>query len=111
MTNTNLVIEISKLKGRELHTLDRSNPFTVKDVTQQKVTLLLSQTGKERSIPLIEIEAAWQELVTKGELSRIQIHSDFSEFNPAYVAALLAELPGVTHQDKPIRLFYKQVSM
>ncbi len=50
------------------------------------------------------MEAAYQRLMALEELSRSEIRELFSEFNPAYVAAILAALPGVTYSRKPIAL-------
>ncbi len=99
--------ELHKLIGHTLHTLDRNQPFTIQNLAPGQIKIIVGSTGNSRSIPLAQIEAAWQELVEAGELSRATIRAKFSSFNPAYVAAILAVLPGVTYENKPITLLYK----
>jgi hypothetical protein len=60
------------------------------------------------TIPRDEIEGAYNELVASGVISRTDIRAHHSNFNPAYVAALLAALPGVTASTKPIQLRYSR---
>lgn len=98
--------ELEKLKGRELHTLDRNNPFQLVEVGESRITLQIGNTGKKRTLSRTELESAWQTLVSHKELSRVEIRAQYSNFNPAYVAAILSALPGVRHEKKPIRLFY-----
>lgn len=100
--------EIGKLVGRELKTLDEGNPFRVVRMNDNYMEIFIAQTGKPRKIQRSEIQDAWNELVQKGELSRTTIHQKYSEFNPAYVAAILAELPDVSYETEPIRLFYRR---
>jgi hypothetical protein len=102
----NLWQEIKQLEGQTLHTLDHSNPFDILSVDRSKVTVRPHATDKERSVPWPQLENAFRELSVRGEISRVEIEHQHSPRNPAYVAAILAELPGVTHKTKPIRLFY-----
>ncbi len=51
------------------------------------------------------ITDAFKRLVSIGELTRSEIREEFSNFNPAYVAAILAKLPNIKHARKPIRLW------
>lgn len=99
--------EIKQLEGQTLHTLDRSNPFDILNVGQSKVTIRLHATGKERTIQWAELQGAFTELKVCAEISRSEIEQTHSPRNPAYVAAILAQLPGVTHRIKPIRLLYR----
>ena len=47
----------------------------------------------------------WNEInKLAGEISRTEIRENFNQFNPAYVVAILAALPGVKHTIRPIRL-------
>lgn len=101
--------EISKLNGKTLKTLDRGNPFDVIEVTQNAAVLRPHESGIERKVLRDEIESAYSELVSKGELTRVTIRTKYSEYNPAYVAALLALLPGVSCTTQPIHLRYSQV--
>jgi hypothetical protein len=98
--------QISRLRGTTLKTLDQKHPFDIVEVTPEAVTVRPHATDKERAIRRAEIEPAFQELVTKGVLTRTEIHKQYSEFNPAYVAAILAALPDVQHSVRPIELKY-----
>lgn len=96
--------EIRKLKGRTLKTLDRQKPFTVVAVTYDKVTVIPQSTGKERPISREGVENAYRHLLVTGRLTLAEIEKDYAPRNPVYVAAILAELPGVQYKVKPIRL-------
>ena len=97
--------ELRRLVGRELRTLERLRPFRVQEVTASEVTVHVS-TGHFRNIRCADIQGAWDELLRSGELSRVAIQERCSERHSAYVAALLAEFPGVRHETRPIALFY-----
>ena len=94
----NLRHELEKLTGKTLATLDRQKRFDVLSVMPKQIMLYIQATGKERKMHWREIEPAWELLQREGQLTRITIRDRFSEANPAYVAALLASLPGVTHR-------------
>ncbi|MBN1139680.1 MAG: hypothetical protein JXM73_24115 [Anaerolineae bacterium] len=98
--------QIRTLQGKTLRTLDQRKPFTVVDILDSQVALKVS-TGKIRPVRRDEIEGPFRELVREGEITRTRIQAQYSARNPAYVAAILAELDGVTCRDKPIRLFYR----
>ncbi|MBC8446827.1 MAG: Eco57I restriction-modification methylase domain-containing protein [Chloroflexi bacterium] len=99
---------IEELVGQELRTLQEDNPFTVDEVRERQVKIMVGTTGNRRTIQRKEIEPAWEHLVEERAISRAEIRRQFSDFNPAYVAAILAALPGVTHSTEPIQLFYGQ---
>ena len=98
--------EIAKLIGRTLKTLEQERPFDVVDVTHDEVTVRPTINDNERRIPREEIEGAFDELITLGVISRVDIEARYSRYNPAYVAAILAEMPGVQYSVKPISLWY-----
>jgi hypothetical protein len=100
--------ELMKLVGQELRTLHEKNPFTVNEVQERQVRIAVGATGSPRTIRREEIELAWERLVEEGSVSLVEIKRRFSDFNPAYVTAILAALHGVTHRTEPIRLFYSQ---
>lgn len=102
--------EVAKLIGHPLVTLDKQNPFRILEVTDTLLRILVGRTGQRRTIRRQEIEDASQHLVSQGELSRSEIHAHYSEFNPAYVAAILAALPGVSFATNPIRLSYGEAA-
>lgn len=98
--------QIRALKGKLLRTLDRRKPFEVVAVAENQVALEVS-TGKIRTVRRKEIESAFRELTLTGAISRSEIQARHSQRNPAYVAAILAELEGVTYRLGPIQLFYR----
>ena len=50
-----------------------------------------------------EVEPAWDHLRLAGVMTLSEIRErGFSEASPVYVAALLAEVPGVTHRREPL---------
>ena len=98
--------EIRNLKGRTLKTLDRRKPFQVVEVTENTVTVLPLETGKERPIPRTGIENAFRHLVVTGRLMLAELEKEYTPRNPVYAAAMLAELPGVKYGLRPIRLHY-----
>lgn len=100
--------EIGKLKGKTLRTLDRGNPFQVLDVTSTAVIVSPGASKKERRIERKNIESASKELMIRGEITRVTIQAKYSQYNPAYVAALLGALPGVSVTRSPIKLRYKR---
>jgi hypothetical protein len=98
-------IEIEKLAGQTLVTLDQRKPFDIVEVTDHAVVVRPHKTGIERKIQRDNIEDAFKKLIAIGKLTRSEIREEFSNFNPAYVAAILAQLPNVKHSTKPIRLW------
>jgi hypothetical protein len=97
------------LQGKTLQTLDRRNRFDVTYVGSDVLLVKPHVSGIERKIQRTVIEAAFVELSARGELSRVDIRERYSEFNPAYVVAILSTLPGITVEVRPIRLLYKGV--
>ena len=93
----NLKQEVEKLIGETLTTLYKDKRFDVLAVSPNQILLSIHATEKERKVRWQEIEPAWELLQRQKQLTRIEIRDNFTVANPAYVAALLAELPGVTH--------------
>ena len=100
--------QVADLEGRRLHTLDEQRPFCVHKVGDNILHVLVGSSGKTRLIRRQEIETAWGHLAREGSITRKEIHQQYSEFNPPYISAILAAMPGVTHRTGPIRLFYGQ---
>lgn len=94
----NLRQELEKLTGETLATLDKHKHFDVLAVGSKQILLFLHSSQKKRKVRWEEIEPAWALLQREGQLTRVSIHANFSERNPAYVAALLSALPGVSHR-------------
>jgi len=97
---------VAHLVGQELCTLDRQNPFRVMKVGDDALQIEIGTSGKARTIQRQEIETAWEHLARDRKINLAQIRQ-YAAFNPTYIAAMLAALPGVTHQIKPIRLEYR----
>lgn len=110
----NLRYEVEKLTGKTLATLYKQKRFDVLAVRSTQILLFIQATEKERKVRWQEIEPAWKLLQRQGQLTRVEIRDNFTVANPAYVAALLAALPGVSHrlvahspnQRKIITLYY-----
>ncbi len=99
-----LVGELKKLQGKRLTTLYQNKPFEIKQVSNDQIILKTSKES-QHPIPMKEILLAWNHLEKHKELTRSQISNlGYSELNPAYVVAILASLPGVTHSLSPIIL-------
>src|SRR5438045_1537064 len=96
--------EISKMQSRQLKTLDRNNAFDIVAVTPDSVIVRPLSSKKERQIRRAEIEDPYHNLVTTGELHRGSMYGDRASRNTVYIAAILAELPGVEHSVRPIVL-------
>jgi len=95
---------IKRLMGTDLTTLDRQKPFRIVQVSDTYLEAYIDTTGRTRRIHRNQIEAAWECLQKQGILTRSQIREEFAQYNPAYVAAILAEQPGVTVELRPITL-------
>jgi len=100
--------EVKKLEGKTLKTLDWEKPFDIQDVLSNIVVIWIRSTKKERIIHWREIEESWNHLEEYRILTRTEIHKLYSERNPAYVASILANLPGVTYHIRPITLLFKK---
>ena len=99
--------EVRKLEGLTLKTLGHHSAFDLLRVDPKKVVVYIHRSGRERAIRGAEIERAFQALVQERHISRIDIQARYSPRCPAYVAAILSRLPGVTYTLKPIRLWYQ----
>ena len=96
--------EVKKLEGKTLKTLDRGNTFIILVVSDYGVIVKPLATDKEWLVPRSEIEGAYRELFSNKEITRALIESKYSPRNPVYIAAILAELPGVWYTIRPIHL-------
>lgn len=97
-----LYSEIKKLEGMTLKTLRDNKSFDVIDVTRKKVIIEPHESEKERPINWSEIDGAYRQLAANRRITRGEIEERHSPRNPAYVAAMLAELPGVRVTVKPV---------
>ena len=99
--------EIKNLEGKIIRTLLQQKPFEVVEVRDKAVIIKPFVRGIKRRVPRKEIEGAYRELISLGQISRSQFKALHSTWNLAFVAAMLAELPHVTHTIRPIILYYK----
>jgi hypothetical protein len=96
--------DLKALEGKTLSTLDQNKKFDMTSVSNEIILIHIHSTKKKRSIRSKEITSAWEKLKIERTLSRSQIEQEFAPRNPAYVVAILANLPGVRHRVKPIVL-------
>lgn len=90
--------QFQKLQGRTLYTLRQNKAFDVLSVTPSAITVFIHDSGKERIVPMSQIEPAWEYLLNNGVLTLGEIvDRGFSARSPVYVASLLATLTGVSH--------------
>ena len=101
----NIWIEIEKLKGKTLRTLDQHKSFEILDVDENIVLILPQSTRQERPIRREGIESAYRHLVTTGQLSIKEIETEYTPRSQVYTATILAGLPDIHHSLRPIRLW------
>jgi hypothetical protein len=97
---------IESMAGKTLATLERGKAFDIVKVGSSRVVVRPHASNTARSIERRELEGAFKELSLQGELSRSRIQQQYSDWNSAFVAAMLADIPGVRIAHKPIRLLY-----
>lgn len=100
---------VENLKGKTLFTLAYKKAFEIIEINNNEVNILVHSTNKERKILKKNIDNAAKYLFSNKTITRIYIRDNFSEANPAYIAAILASLPDVTHKNKPITLYYRHL--
>ena len=108
MTPVNLWTLLYNLSDQTVLTLDRKRPFDIFRVETDRLVVSPHASGKERPIHRQVFTGAWQELMRRGELSQMDIKARYSDWNPVYVTAILAELPGVTYKTRPLVLYMKE---
>jgi hypothetical protein len=103
-----LLQELKKLEGKTLYTLAQNKEFNVVKVSNKEVVLTVS-TGKSRPIPFWKFQKARDHLEEYKKLTLVEIRElEISDFNPTYIAAVLAGIPGVSVSRKPISLYLKE---
>lgn len=97
-----------ELIRKELFTLGKGGKkhFSIITVQNNTLTLHINSTNKKRPIQKDELVQAWKFLRENKTITRTQIRDHFSEANPAYVAGILAQLPGVRFENDPIIKLY-----
>ena len=99
---------INSLKGKILHTLSQGKPFTI-DYLHSNIILITTSTKASRNVPLEGTIDAYNHIKKHGKLTQAEIRdNNYSNWNPAYIAAILACFPEIKHKTKPITLYLKQ---
>ena len=99
--------EIARLDGQRLRTLGQDAIFDVLGIDDKAVRIKVDSSNQRYSIYRQELESVWDALKQRGELQQTAIRNELGYPNPTYAAALLAELPDVEYETKPIRLMYR----
>lgn len=98
---------INSLRGKELQTLGQRKPFTL-DYLHSNIILIITSTGTSRNVPLEGTIDAYNHIQRRGTLTRAEIReNNYSDWNPAYIAAILASFPEIDYTTGPITLFLK----
>jgi hypothetical protein len=92
--------ELSKLSGKTLLTLGRGQPFDIVEITASRVVIRPSKSGVERAIGMRCFETAYDELLASDGVDLVMFRRH-NEMNPVYIAAMLAQLPGIQTIRKP----------
>ncbi len=98
---------INSLRGKELQTLGLKKPFII-DYLSSDIILITTSSGASRNVPLEGTIDAYNHIQRRGTLTRAEIReNNYSDWNPAYIAAILASFPEIKYKTKPITLFLK----
>jgi len=84
--------------GTTYLTLDQGHPFVLLSVSANAIVIRIGRTNRERSIRRSELEDSWNHLTSRRRLSRVEVRRLHSPYNPAYVVALLASVPGAARE-------------
>ena len=103
-----MLFRSGRLLNHTLKTLDQNKSFKIVAVTDSTILVKLEASGKDRMIDRREVDGSLSELHRRGEITRSEIQERHSKRNPAYVAAILAALPGVRVSVRPIVLRYQK---
>lgn len=98
--------QIVALIDKPLLTLQQNNPFQIAEMDERNVTIHVDSGDILCLIPVAHLTHSWQLLLKTGKLSLRAIRNQVSPAHPAYLAGILAALPGVRHQTDPIVLVY-----
>ena len=104
MIDDSLMEYLRGLVGKTLYTLDYKRPFTIDCLEKDRINIMTSRNNP-RAVTLQGTISAHKHLLARGELTRAEIRTHYSGFNPAYIAAMLAGLDYVDFTLRPIRLF------
>ena len=101
---------LKELKGKYLNTLGQNRRFRVNGI-QWNLILITTSTGTPRNVPLQGTIDAYNHIMNYGTLTRAEIRDKkYSDWNPTYIAAILASFPEIEHTTNPITLHKKQIN-
>ena len=100
-------IEIEKLKGQTLRTLEQQKAFEILEVSSKEILILPRSTKIKRPIQREGIENAYRHLLTTGQITVKEIEDNYTPRSQVYTATILAKLPEVYLSIRPIRLWMK----
>jgi len=106
-TQSDVKKHIKELTGKSLNTLFHKKRFTVNGI-QDNLILITTSTGTPRNVPLQGTIDAYHYIMKQGILKSTEIReNNFSDWNPVYIAAILASFPEIEHTIRPITLHKK----
>ena len=100
--------QIINLVGQRLATLGKGAEFEILSVSENALHIRIDSTGREGAIYRRELESMWSILTQEGELTQSAMRSEYSQFKSTYLCAIIAKMPEVSYETKPIRLFYRR---
>lgn len=103
LNTVDLATELTCPAGKSFSTLGQKRPFDLISVNHSSVVVRLALTDTLRSIPFKQFQAAFDHLRSAGSIT-LQGTRAYSEMNPVFVAALIAELTGISTSSRPIVL-------
>ncbi len=106
----NIWMDIGKLKGQTLRTLAQNKPFIVVDIDNSSLFIRPHSTKFDRPISRAGTEAAYQQLMTAGQLTIKELETEFTPRSQVYTATILVSFPGFRYSLCPIRLWVGQKS-
>lgn len=98
---------IATWQGERLRTLALGRPFSIVALSDSAVTIRLGRSGHSRRIRREELEGAYRDLLEHGEIGADWIRRKHAPWNSSFVSALLARLPEVQYDLRPIRLVHR----
>ncbi|MFQ5875981.1 MAG: type II toxin-antitoxin system MqsA family antitoxin, partial [Dehalococcoidia bacterium] len=85
---------VPPLVGKVFYTLRDKHAFRLEEMSHRDL-LFVPSTGKPRPTARWRMERAWDTLTRRGSISLREIQQNWPPTNSSYVAALLAQMPGV----------------
>jgi len=106
-TQTEAKTYIKELKGKTLYTLDQKKKFSINKIEGNLIQITTS-TGTPRNVPLQGTINAYNHIMKHGTLTNTEIReNNYSDWNPTYIAAIIASFPEIEHTTNPITLHKK----